>query len=128
VNDTHGHGAGDDLLRTVGGWLVEEVRDGDLVARVGGDEFVVVLPGAKLPDALATAERIRARLSEPMPVEGVAEPLSVSASLGVAVSLPGHTVASLLRDADGALYAAKRRGRDRVEVAAGAVEDAGPPG
>lgn len=117
INDRFGHGAGDDLLRTVAAVLRQQVRDGDLIARVGGDEFVVMLSGVDLTAAMVTAERIRARLSQPMAVEGFGEPVQVSASIGLAVAHPGDSVASLLRDADVALYEAKRRGRDRVEIA-----------
>jgi diguanylate cyclase (GGDEF)-like protein/PAS domain S-box-containing protein len=122
VNDSHGHAAGDDLLRRVAEALRGQVRDGDLIARVGGDEFVVVLPGVDRSAARATAERIRLQLAQPMAIDGPAEPVRVTASIGLAWAVASHTVASLLRDADQALYEAKRRGRDRIEVARGGVD------
>lgn len=122
VNDSWGHPVGDGLLKAVAAALREQVRDGDLIARMGGDEFVVVLPTVGLPAAVHTAERIRARLSEPFVVDGVASPLKVSASIGLAEARGHETVTDLLRHADSALYAAKRRGRDRVEVPDAQIE------
>lgn len=116
VNDTHGHGAGDELLRATAAALLRQVRDDDVIARVGGDEFVVVLPGADLDRALATADRIRQGLAEPRSLVGVKPMVQVTVSIGLAVAQPGDRVASLLRDADAALYEAKRWGRDRIEV------------
>ncbi len=114
VNDTLGHHVGDRLLQVVAERLTVAVRDCDTVARLGGDEFALVLPG--LPDAaaaLATAERLRAVLSEPIVLDGLL--LDVGASAGVAVS-PDHgtDVEELLRHADVAMYQAKESGQ--VEV------------
>jgi diguanylate cyclase (GGDEF)-like protein/PAS domain S-box-containing protein len=125
VNDSHGHGVGDELLRAVADRLRAQVRDGDVIARLGGDEFVVVLPGADLGCALGTAERIREHLGQPLVVEGVEDVLQVSVSVGLAVAGPDDTVTSLLRGADAALYEAKRRGRDRVEVSASGLDQLG---
>jgi len=125
VNDLHGHLVGDELLRAVARALEAEVRAGDLLARPGGDEFVVLLRGAGLPVALEVAERIRARLCEPVRARGIRTPLQISASIGVAAAHRGDTVASVLHAADLALYEAKRRGRNRVEVSARALGEAG---
>jgi diguanylate cyclase (GGDEF)-like protein/PAS domain S-box-containing protein len=125
VNDLHGHRTGDELLRVVARALEGEVRGHDLLARLGGDEFVVVLRDALLADALEVAERIRIRLAEPIRLQHVAEPLRISASIGVAVALPGDSDTSLLHAADLALYEAKRRGRNRVEVSTRALSAAG---
>jgi diguanylate cyclase (GGDEF)-like protein/PAS domain S-box-containing protein len=116
VNDDRGHGAGDDLLRVVADALRAEVRGQDLLARLGGDEFVIVLDGTPLSDALEVAERIRSRLARPVGLPGGGEPVQLSVSIGLAMAVPQDTVASLLHAADLALYEAKRRGRDRVEV------------
>lgn len=116
VNDELGHGAGDDLLRIVAGGLRDEVRAHDLLARLGGDEFVIVLDAAPLADALDVAERIRQRLARPVELPGQPAPVQLSVSIGLAVAAPQDTVTSLLHAADVALYEAKRRGRDRVEV------------
>jgi diguanylate cyclase (GGDEF)-like protein len=112
LNDTHGHLAGDDVLRGVGAALRTCVRQGDLVARYGGEEFVLLLPGATADDAVATARRVREVL------RGVAGPRLITASLGIA-SWPVHggTGPELLAAADGALYAAKEGGRDQARVA-----------
>ena len=114
VNDTHGHGAGDDTLRAFAQRVREHLRQGDTCARYGGEEFVVVLPGTTLVAALEVAERLR---------QGVAEAslLSVplvrtTVSIGAAQYLPGETVEQLLARADTAVYAAKRGGRNQVRV------------
>ena len=115
VNDTHGHGIGDALLRTVAERVRPLVRDADLVGRVGGDEFVIVLDRVDNPvAAMAAAERVRAALAGWTQVDGVS--LTVTPSVGVATSLgPETTSDDLLRHADAALYRAKARGRNRVE-------------
>jgi two-component system, cell cycle response regulator len=113
LNDTHGHLAGDDVLREVARCLEREVRLGDMVARYGGEEFAVVLPGLDDVDAVAVAERLRAAVA--------ALPLGVSVTVSAGVSsCPAHASEplGLLRAADRALYASKRDGRDRVSVAA----------
>jgi diguanylate cyclase (GGDEF)-like protein/PAS domain S-box-containing protein len=122
VNDSHGHAAGDRLLRAVADSLRQQVREGDLIARVGGDEFVLVLPGAAVPSAVATAERVRGALAEPMAIEGLAEPVQVTVSIGLAMGASDDTVGLLLHEADLALYEAKRRGRNRVELSGHGTE------
>ncbi|MEX2045900.1 MAG: EAL domain-containing protein [Chloroflexota bacterium] len=106
VNDTFGHHMGDRLLAEVGPRLHEELRDGDTLARIGGDEFAVVLPGAGEPVAVAVAERIITALEQPFLVGG--QSLSVGASIGIACS-PVHALDSdtLLQRADAAMYVAK---------------------
>lgn len=113
VNDERGHDAGDRLLVEVAARLQGAVRSGDTVARLGGDEFVVVAEGGDDTDVDLLADRIRATLAEPVVVDGV--PQAVSASIGVAHDA-GHPPERLLRDADAAMYRAKERGRNRVEV------------
>ncbi|PPK92406.1 diguanylate cyclase (GGDEF)-like protein [Kineococcus xinjiangensis] len=114
LNDTHGHLAGDDALRAVGRLLQRSLREGATAARYGGEEFVVLLPGTDREDAVAVAERLR---------RGIATtedgPVPVTASLGVACfPADGTDALSLLATADAALYAAKQRGRNRVEDSA----------
>lgn len=125
INDRHGHPAGDAVLAAVGAALIAGVRDGDVPARVGGEEFVVLLPDIAESSALLVAERLRTVVSE-LDVPGV--PQSVTASLGVAHLDPWDLDASsLLQRADEALYAAKRLGRNRVMTAAPPVVTAAPP-
>ena len=115
VNDSLGHGAGDDLLREVSRRLEKTVRPGDTVARLGGDEFVIVISGmVRTTDALVAAERIRRSLSTP--VELGSESTVVTTSIGIALAHGQETPADLLRDADTALYRAKERGRDQAAV------------
>jgi diguanylate cyclase (GGDEF)-like protein/PAS domain S-box-containing protein len=116
VNDSLGHAAGDALLCEVAERLKAAVRSEDTVARLGGDEFAVLLEQTRGPieEAVTVCERILATLSEPIVVEG--QPKSVGASLGIAIGSPEATTASLLRDADVAMYRAKEGGRGRWVV------------
>lgn len=116
VNDTRGHGVGDELLVAVARRIRGAVRPEDSLARIGGDEFVVVCPRlADLQDARAVAERVRATLDEPVSVEGRAHRLSMSVGIAAA---PAREVdpADLLRQADMAMYRAKAAGRNAVRV------------
>jgi diguanylate cyclase (GGDEF)-like protein len=110
VNDTFGHDAGDEVLCTVATRLVRAIRDADTVARVGGDEFVVVLPGVSAVDgATGLAEKLHRILGENMRVNG--EQVCIRASIGVTVAPNANGSASdLLKQADVAMYEAKRAG------------------
>jgi diguanylate cyclase (GGDEF)-like protein len=113
INDTLGHPAGDRLLVAVAHGLRDAVRSPDIVARIGGDEFVVLLPGARRDEAAAVARRIVARLREPISV-GDGEPITVDSTVGIAFGpADGVTADMLLSRADQALYAAKRAGGGR---------------
>ena len=116
VNDTLGHGAGDELLRVVAQRLREGVRGGDVVARFGGDEFVVACDRASsVLSVAALAERLIGALEQPIVVGG--RELFVSASVGIVVADARHANAdSLLRDADVAMYRAKEGGGGRYEI------------
>jgi len=117
-NDSYGHEAGDLLLRSVGDFLVSNVRAEDVACRYGGEEFVVMLPEATLEMTQTRAEQLWKGMHR-LSINARGELLpAVTASLGVA-AFPEHgqNVAELLRAADMAMYAAKREGRDRVAVA-----------
>lgn len=115
VNDTLGHAAGDFVLECVGRILREQLRTEDCAARIGGDEFVVIIAGRSDPKTLqAIAERIIARICQPMDFEG--QPVRVSASIGMVRSADAAEpdATRLLATADRALYAAKHAGRGRA--------------
>ena len=116
VNDSLGHAVGDQLLRAMSERLRSVVRDRDMLGRFGGDEFIVMLDGLQLDVSPAdVAERLLRAISEPLTVED--SELYVSGSIGIAFSdRLGVTADELLRDADAAMYRAKARGRDCIEV------------
>jgi two-component system cell cycle response regulator len=116
VNDRHGHPAGDQVLRELAGRALRQVRSVDLVGRLGGEEFIVVMPETSLAGAAIVAERVRAAVAEDLfilPDEG--KKLPVTISIGVAVTGQGTDgLEDLLKRADDALYDAKNAGRNRV--------------
>jgi diguanylate cyclase (GGDEF)-like protein len=115
VNDSGGHAAGDELLRAVGRLLKEQCRQPDVVGRLGGDEFLVMLPMTSPREAMVLVGRVQACLLSLAPL-GQGHPVTVS--IGVAAA-PRHgtTVGSLMAAADAAMYKAKRAGGRRAEVA-----------
>jgi diguanylate cyclase (GGDEF)-like protein len=116
VNDTHGHATGDDLLRETAVRLRSVVRDGDTVARFGGDEFVLLCAGVEPPGAARLAERIVAEMSAPYQLPGGVTAWA-GASVGVTVTTdPAADVDRLLAQADRALYVAKGSGGNRYAV------------
>jgi len=112
INDTHGHEVGDELLKTVASRLIEQVRPGDTVARLAGDEFVVLCEQVEQPTTLSVlAERINDSLRQAVVFNG--QPLFVSASVGIAIGNGStHGADDMLRQADTAMYAVKEMGRD----------------
>src|ERR1700758_4849014 len=122
VNDTYGHPAGDDVLRELAVRTTNSVRSVDLVARLGGEEFVVVMPETDLAIAAAVAERLRAAVArEPVTIKPDGRKLSVTISIGVASAATGDDRERLLSRADDALYAGKKRGRNCVIVRSAAM-------
>jgi diguanylate cyclase (GGDEF)-like protein len=116
INDTYGHGTGDDVLRETASILAHSVRSSDLVARYGGEEFVVVAPSCSISLAVELTKRFRAKLADrKIPVDTTS--ISVTASVGIAAAdRAQQSPAELLRQADEALYQAKRSGRDAIWV------------
>ncbi|MBI1201388.1 MAG: PleD family two-component system response regulator [Rhodopseudomonas sp.] len=116
INDTHGHDAGDDVLREFATRIRKSIRNIDLACRYGGEEFVIVMPETDIAVASVVAERIRRRIAtEPFPIQQGAKQLEVTISIGLAaLSGPDDNAAAMLKRADTALYRAKRDGRNRV--------------
>jgi len=117
INDTHGHGVGDQVLRDLVERTQQVIRNIDYCARLGGEEFAVLLPDADHVTVLAVAQRLRAALERAPQVGAGAAGVSYTVSIGVAMLQPGEDITSLMARADTALYAAKAGGRNRVESA-----------
>jgi diguanylate cyclase (GGDEF)-like protein len=117
INDSYGHAAGDACLNAIIAPIQAELRQSDVIGRYGGEEFVVILSSADIAAAHPIAERIRNRVAE-VQVEGFEAPIKLTCSIGVATSdTLGVWGEHLIAQADAAVYAAKRGGRNRVQVA-----------
>ena len=117
INDSFGHAAGDACLKKIIGPIQTELRQSDVIGRYGGEEFVVILSSADIAAAHPIAERIRNRVAD-VRVEGFGPPINLTCSIGVATSdTLGVWGEHLIAQADAAVYAAKRSGRNRVQVA-----------
>lgn len=116
VNDRFGHLAGDEVLQSVAKLARRSVRDGDLVGRLGGEEFAILMPGASMAQAVAVGERLRAACAAAL--HPACPGRLVTVSVGVATANCGSTTTSLLREADEALYRAKNAGRNCLRIAA----------
>ena len=113
VNDAHGHAAGDAVLRTLAQRIGESVRRDDVVARIGGDEMLVLLRGVRdVAEAARIAEKVRAAAAKPIAIPDGS--VSISVSIGATVAVAGETADDLVARADAAMYEAKRSGRDQV--------------
>jgi len=128
VNDTHGHLAGDDVLRETARRLLSSVRSYDFVGRYGGEEFLVVLNNCDPGHALARAEEIRKAIAQ-HPVQTSCGPVPITMSLGALFSRDWgfRPEEELLHEADTALYAAKEAGRNCVKIARPGAPEAGEP-
>ncbi len=113
INDTYGHDAGDRVLKSLAQEVRTALRSIDIFARLGGEEFAVILPETLLVPALSVAERIREEIEE-MAITYDKITLKITISLGVTQQEEGETVEDLLKRSDEALYEAKRNGRNRV--------------
>jgi two-component system, cell cycle response regulator len=120
VNDTHGHDAGDDVLREFAIRLRKSIRGIDLACRYGGEEFVVVMPETEIAVAATVAERIRRRIaSEAFTIRNGASAIEVTISIGIAALADANDrPGALFKRADRALFRAKRDGRNRVAAEA----------
>ena len=116
VNDTYGHDAGDDVLREFATRIKKSIRGIDLACRLGGEEFVIIMPETDMGVATIVAERLRRRIaSERFPIQQGRNSLEVTISIGLAtLDAADDNAGSILKRADQALYRAKRDGRNRV--------------
>jgi two-component system cell cycle response regulator len=123
VNDQYGHPGGDDALRQIADRALRGVRSIDLVARLGGEEFLIVMPETSLDAAVHVANRLRRSVAdEPFLIHTIGEHRPITISAGIAIARPGDTVDTLLQRADDALYQAKNTGRNKV-----VAQDTAPP-
>jgi diguanylate cyclase (GGDEF)-like protein len=128
INDNHGHAAGDRVLQQIARACDEAMRDGDLLGRIGGEEFLAVLPGTKLDHALDVAERLRSRVAA-LDLADVPAGVSATISIGASEMLPEDTdFDSLKQRADEAMYRAKEAGRNRVFSAWNGPQERGASG
>jgi diguanylate cyclase len=114
INDTHGHQAGDRVISQLGRLLAQVVREGDFVARFGGDEFAVLLPHCDQDTAIKVGDRIRAGTTRANFGVAGSEHTAITVSVGLALARSGDNAESLFRRADEALYASKKGGRNQV--------------
>ena len=111
VNDTYGHSAGDSVLKIIGKFLQRNIRDVDIIARFGGEEFVILLPEADKEEARIVSERLRRTLAQ-LKLDDLP---SLTISLGIAAyPEDGNSIEKLIKRADAAMYVAKQTGRNRV--------------
>ncbi len=115
VNDTYGHTAGDAVLKNIAARMDNVVRGEDMVGRIGGEEFLIILPGSGLETARSVAERVRESI-EICPIKFQEHVIDTTMSFGVAESVPDENLEQLINRADQALYQAKRSGRNRVSL------------
>lgn len=118
VNDTFGHPTGDEVIRRVGQTVSEVMREQDLVGRLGGEEFIVILPDTNAAEAMIACDRLRAKVADTNLVVESGQVVAVTLSVGIAQMASGDDQGQLIARADAALYAAKTAGRDRVLLAA----------
>jgi diguanylate cyclase (GGDEF)-like protein len=118
INDTHGHLVGDEVLRKIAVAMTEVLRDYDIAGRFGGEEFVMLLPQTRAPDALRIAERVRAHIARHPVFAPSGDRIAVTVSIGVSALDAGQRreLPELLAAADAALYRAKASGRDQVQM------------
>jgi diguanylate cyclase (GGDEF)-like protein len=114
INDRHGHEVGDIVLKEIASCLTRHIRETDLLGRIGGEEFLLLLSDTDLAGAKLLAEKLRQKIEDLMPLIGAAR-IPITTSIGIAVSRAGHdSIASLKQEADQAMYQAKAKGRNCV--------------
>ena len=116
VNDTYGHSAGDSVLREIARQTKLILRKADIAARYGGEEFVILLPETELAGAVLIANRLIQIIAESTVRQEARHSIAVTVSIGVAMISPNEIATDLLNRADQAMYRAKNRGRNRIEV------------
>ncbi|WP_417225949.1 GGDEF domain-containing protein [Amphritea sp.] len=115
INDTYGHQAGDKVLRLVAGILTQQSRSTDFVARYGGEEFIILMPGTTAKQAVIAVDKIRQAIAK-SPFNFHGEPVQITLSLGLTEVQAEDSIDNLFGRADKALYTAKRKGRNRIEL------------
>ncbi len=117
INDTYGHGVGDEVLKSLSQLLITSMRDTDRIYRYGGEEFLIFLNHVDLDQTNSILDRLREKISRyPLNVDGLPAPLNITVSIGIAEVAKNESLRNLIRRADDALYQAKNRGRNRVSL------------
>jgi len=113
INDTYGHAAGDQVLRSIAVRIEGSVRSDDMIARIGGDEFLVILDGVHdLTEAVDIADKLREKVAKPIPIPGGT--VTATLSIGVTLAQSSENVDILVARADEAMYKAKKGGNNQV--------------
>lgn len=116
INDNHGHTVGDSVLKTIAGLLQKTIREVDILARIGGEEFAIIMPQTGIEEASNLAERIR-RCIEAEAIQHDTLQINITASIGIAACMvEGDDLDKMLTKADDALYIAKKKGRNQVKI------------
>jgi diguanylate cyclase (GGDEF)-like protein len=116
INDTYGHDAGDKVLIEIAHVIAAHIRDYDVCGRWGGEEFLIIMPEVSVPNGALIVERLRTTICELNICLGE-QSIKLSASFGIAEYRPGESISETIKRADAALFAAKRAGRNRCEIA-----------
>jgi len=116
INDTYGHETGDKILTEIARVITSHIRNYDVCGRWGGEEFLIIMPEVSVPNGTRIVERLRTTIYE-LHIGIGDQTIKLSASLGIAEYRPGESISETINRADAALFAAKRAGRNRCEIA-----------
>src|SRR3989339_796659 len=115
INDTYGHDAGDSVLKTISGVAKNHFRGTDILCRIGGEEFLIILPNTAKTNAIYVAERLRKDIEEqPIKIDSQDKPIYITTSIGIYQAKENETIETIMKNVDLKLYDAKKSGRNKV--------------